>query len=101
MSRRYTLSLSCPDRIGIVAAVSSFLAENHGWIMEANHHADAQAKRFFLRQEVLAESLPFGLQVLREKFAPIAHEFGMDWHISDSAEKKRVVILVSKQEHCL
>jgi formyltetrahydrofolate deformylase len=101
MSRRYTLSLSCPDRIGIVAAVSTFLAENRGWIMEANHHADAQAGRFFMRQEVLAESLPFGVQMLREKFAPIAQEFAMDWHIADSAEKKRVVILVSKQEHCL
>ncbi|RTL41090.1 MAG: formyltetrahydrofolate deformylase, partial [Rhodocyclaceae bacterium] len=40
-SRRYTLSLSCPDRVGIVAAVSGFLASHQGWITEANHHADA------------------------------------------------------------
>ena len=100
-SRRYTLSLSCPDRVGIVAAVSGFLAQNQGWITEANNHADAEAGRFFMRQEILADSLPFGIETLRDKFAPIAAEFQMDWRISDSARKKRVVILVSKQEHCL
>ncbi len=103
MSRnhRYTLSLSCRDRIGIVAAVSTFVADHKGWITEANHHADAEAQRFFMRQEILAQSLPFGIETLREKFAPIAEAFGMNWRISDSARKKRVVILVSKQEHCL
>jgi formyltetrahydrofolate deformylase len=100
-SRRYTLSLSCPDRVGIVAAVSGFLASHQGWITEANHHADAEGQRFFMRQEILADSLPFGVEALRDKFAPIAAEFRMDWRITDSARKKRVVILVSKQEHCL
>ena len=98
---RYTLNLSCPDQVGIVAAVSTFIAENQGWIVEASHHADAEAQRFFMRQEVLADSLPFGVEVFREKFAPIAARFGMDWRINDSFRKKRVVILVSKQEHCL
>jgi len=100
-ARRYTLTLSCPDRVGVVAAVSGLIAQHQGWIVEANHHADGQAKRFFMRQEILADSLPFDLDTLKQKFAPIAAEFGMDWRISDSAEKKRVVILVSKQEHCL
>ena len=100
-SRRYTLSLSCPDRVGIVAAVSGFLASHQGWITEASHHADAEANRFFMRQEILADSLPFGIEALRDKFAPIAAEFGMDWRISDSARKKRVVSMVSKQEQCL
>jgi formyltetrahydrofolate deformylase len=100
-SRRYTLSLSCPDRVGIVAAVSAFIARYQGWIVEASHHADAETRRFFMRQEILADSLPFALEDLKSKFAPIAAEFSMDWHISDSARKKRVVILVSKQEHCL
>lgn len=100
-SHRYTLSLSCPDRVGVVAAVSGFLASHQGWITEANHHADAEAQRFFMRQEILADSLPFDLTTLRAHFAPIAAEFRMDWRISDSARKKRVVLLVSKQEHCL
>ena len=99
--RRYTLTLSCPDRVGIVAAVSQFVAAHGGWITEANHHADSEEKRFFMRQDILAESLDFDLAVLREKFAPIAAQFHMKWKINDSARKKRVVILVSKQEHCL
>jgi formyltetrahydrofolate deformylase len=100
-TRRYTLSLSCPDRVGIVAAVSGFIAAHRGWITEASHHADAPAQRFFMRQEILADSLPFDLAALSDKFAPIAREFDMDWRISDSAIRKRVVLLVSKQEHCL
>lgn len=100
-TRRYTLSLSCPDRVGIVAAVSSFIASHQGWIVEAQHHADQTAQRFFMRQEILAESLPFSVEEFRQQFAPIAHQFQMDWKVSDSARKKRVVILVSKPEHCL
>ena len=100
-SRRYTLSLSCPDRVGIVSAVSTFLAQHKGWITEASHHADEPAQRFFMRQELLADSLDVDLDTLKRNFAPIAAEFNMDWRISDSARKKRVVVMVSKQEHCL
>ena len=100
-ARRFTLKLSCPDRVGIVATVSSFIASHNGWITEANHHADATTDRFFMRQEIIAGSLPFDIDELRQRFAPIAEEFGMDWSISDSARKKRVLVMVSKQEHCL
>ncbi|MBD2035492.1 formyltetrahydrofolate deformylase [Leptolyngbya sp. FACHB-321] len=100
-ARHYTLTLSCPDRVGIVAAVSTFVANHQGWIVEAQHHADRVAQRFFMRQEILAESLPFGIEVFREQFAAIAESFQMEWNITDSAQKKRVVILVSKLEHCL
>ena len=97
----YILTISCPDRVGIVAAVSSFLAEHQGWICEAQHHSDPISGMFFMRQEILAESLPFGIKVFQERFAPIAEEFQMHWKIVDSAVRKRVVILVSKQGHCL
>lgn len=100
-ARRYTLTLTCPDRVGIVAAVSSMIAQHQGWIVEASHHADEPAQRFFMRQEIRADSLPFDIDALREKFAPIAVQYDMDWRISDSAVKKRVVVLVSKQAHCL
>jgi len=99
--RRYTLTLSCPDRVGIVAAVSTFVANHQGWIVEAQHHADQMMQRFFMRQEILASSLPFGIETFREQFAPIAESFQMEWNVTDSAQKKRVVILVSKLEHCL
>jgi formyltetrahydrofolate deformylase len=100
-ARRYTLKLSCPDRVGIVASVSTFISSHKGWITEANYYADAYTQRFFMRQEILADSLPFDIEEFRSKFAPMAQEFGMDWSISDSARKKRVVLMVSKQEHCL
>ncbi len=99
--RFYTLTASCPDRVGIVARVASFIADNKGWILETSHHADVYTQRYFMRIEIKADSLDFHLAELRRRFAPIADEFQMDWRISDSAVKKRVVILVSKQEHCL
>lgn len=99
--RRYTLSLSCPDRVGVVAAVSTFIANHQGWIVEAQHHADQAAQQFFMRQEILADSLPFDLETFRQQFKPIAESFGMQWKVTDSAQKKRVVILVSKSEHCI
>jgi formyltetrahydrofolate deformylase len=100
-SRTYTLTISCPDRGGIVAAVSGLLAAHKGWIIESSHHADREAKRFFMRDEILADSLPFELETLREKFAPIAQEFQMDWKITDSAVKKKLILMVSQQDHCL
>ncbi|MBD2459519.1 formyltetrahydrofolate deformylase [Oscillatoria sp. FACHB-1407] len=99
--RRYRLTLSCPDRVGVVAAVSTFVASHQGWILEAQHHADQTAQRFFMRQEILAESIPFGLDEFRRQFEAIAQKFNMTWQVTDSAQKKRVVILVSKSEHCL
>jgi formyltetrahydrofolate deformylase len=100
-SRRYTLTLSCPDKVGIVAAVSGFFAQHGGWIVEASYHADTDNKRFFMRQEVLADSLPFDAAELNEKFEVVGKAFDMEWQLSDSARKKRLIILVSKQDHCL
>jgi len=98
---RYTLTLSCPDRVGIVAAVSSFVAQHGGWIVEASYYTDQETQRFFMRQEIRANSLSFDAAELRTRFAKLANEFQMSWQVSDSAVKKRVVILVSKQDHCL
>jgi formyltetrahydrofolate deformylase len=99
--RRYTLTLSCPDRVGIVAAVSGFVAQHGGFIVEASYHTDQETQRFFMRQEIRADSLPFDASELRARFAALADEFEMSWQVSDSAAKKRVVILVSLQDHCL
>lgn len=99
--RRYILTISCPDRVGIVAAVSTFIASHKGWITEASHHADPAAGWFFMRQEVLAESLPFDIDEFRRRFKPIADEFRMEWQISDTLVKKQIGILVSRQDHCL
>lgn len=101
MTRRYTLTISCPDRAGIIAAVSGFIAQHGGFIVEASYHTEHEEQRFFMRQEIRADSLPFEAEEFRRRFSPLAAEFGMEWQLSDSAIKKRLVVLVSKQDHCL
>lgn len=100
-ARRYTLTISCPDRAGIIAAVSGFIAGYGGFIVEASYHTEPEAQRFFMRQEMLADSLPFDAGEFRRRFAVLARDFAMSWLLSDSAQRKRLVILVSKQDHCL
>ena len=102
--RTYTLTISCPDQVGIVAAVSRFIADRGGWITEANHHSDRAQKAFFMRQVILADSLTDGeqaLELFQRDFAPIGRGFDMTWSISDSGVRKRAVLLVSKYDHCL
>ncbi|MEZ5627181.1 MAG: formyltetrahydrofolate deformylase [Rhodocyclaceae bacterium] len=104
--RFYTLSASCPDRVGIVARVSTFIAQHQGWILETALHAEPPREgesvgRYFMRIEIRADSLPFMLSEFRERFAPLADELELTWKITDSAVKKRLVLLVSRQEHCL
>ena len=101
--RRYVLSLGCPDRTGIVARISAFLAEIGGWIVEAAYHADADTGWFFTRQAVRASSISLSLEEMREKFAAVAEELGpeTEWTLTDTGERKRVVLLVSKEGHCL
>ena len=99
--RTFRLVISCPDRVGIVAKVSNFLATYNGWITEASHHSDTQSGWFFMRHEIRADSLPFDLDGFKQAFSPIAREFSMEWRITDSAQKKRVVLMASRESHCL
>ncbi|MDH4233686.1 MAG: formyltetrahydrofolate deformylase [Gallionella sp.] len=98
---RYTLNLSCPDRVGIVAAVSGFIAQHGGQIVEASYHTDQETQRFFMRQEIRADSLQFDATELRTRFSSLADAFQMTWQVSDSDLRKRVVVLVSQHDHCL
>ena len=101
MSHTYRLIVSCPDRVGIVAAVAGFLAEHGGWIVEASQHADAVNGWFFMRYEIRANSLPFDVEGFRQAFASIAEHFDMDWQVHDTGVPKRVVLVASRQDHCL
>lgn len=99
----YVLSLGCRDALGIVSRLSTFLAEIGGWIVEAAFHADQDAGWFFTRQAVTASSVTIGKQELERRFAAFAAQFGTDaeWSLHDTADRKRIVILVSKEGHCL
>ena len=72
--RTFRLVISCPDRVGIVAKVSNFLASHNGWITEASHHSDNQSGWFFMRHEIRADSLPFGIEAFREAWKEAGHE---------------------------
>lgn len=98
---RYVLTISCPDRVGIIAAVSGFIAQHNGWIVEASYHTDQETQRFFMRQEIRADSLPFEGTEFCERFLPLADEYEMTWRLADTRVRKRLVVLVSKQDHCL
>jgi formyltetrahydrofolate deformylase len=99
--RHLTLTISCPDRAGIIAAVSGFIAHHGGFIVEASYHTELEENLFFMRQEIRADSLPFDAAEFSRLFAPLGEEFSMTWRLADSVIRKRLVILVSKQDHCL
>ncbi|WP_415898877.1 formyltetrahydrofolate deformylase [Neptuniibacter sp. QD48_11] len=101
MERRFRLVLACPDRVGIVAMVSNFISSHGGSISDANQHSDSTTGWFFMRVEISATTLPFSLEELKSAFAPIAQSFNMDWDITDSATPKRVILMASREAHCL
>ncbi len=101
MQHTYRRITSCPDRVGIVARVSQFVAEQGGWLTEANYHSDADSNWFFMRNEIAAESLGMKADAVREAFRPIAEEYGMEWELVDSARRRRVVIMASRASHCI
>ncbi len=99
--RRYILTITCPDRVGIVAGVTGFIAAHGGWVLEAAQHGDLDSGRFFQRIEILAGSLPFGPDGFAERFAPLADELELSWRLRDTDVPARVVVLASREDHCL
>ncbi len=99
---RLVLTLSCPDRHGIVADVTTFLAANNYNVEEASQFEDRQEKRFFMRTELAPVSQQaISITQLRDQFAVLAEKDSMDWQLRDLADKPRVVIAVSRWGHCL
>lgn len=101
MSRVYRLVISCPDQVGIVAAVAQYIADKGATIVEANHHTDPSNGWFFMRHEILASSLQEDLAAFEAGFTPIAEKFEMEWFISDTAKPKKIALFASKESHCL
>ncbi|WP_228710842.1 formyltetrahydrofolate deformylase [Saccharobesus litoralis] len=101
MMKRYRLVVDCPDQIGLVAEVSRFLAEHKASITEASHHTDHEAGWFFMRHEIAAESFQLSLEQFKAEFAVLADKFAMNWRIVDSSQKQNVVVMASRESHCL
>ena len=98
MSSEYVLTLSCPDRPGVVAAVSGLLARHGCNITESQQYGDAAAGRFFMRVQFTAD-LPE--DELRAQFAALAGDWAMDFQLHDRAVRTRVLVMVSRFGHCL
>ena len=101
MEHTYRLVIACPDKVGIVARISNFISEYRGWLTEASYHSERDSGFFFMRNEILAESLSIGLREFQSAFGKIAEEYQMDWFVTDSTVRKKVVILASHASHCL
>lgn len=101
MSHFYRLIVSCPDRVGIVARVSGFIASQGGSITEASQHSDLATGRFFMRYEIQADSIALDAESLRSAFGAIADQFEMDWALHDTSRRKRVMLMASRASHCL
>jgi len=95
------LTITCPVRVGIVAAVSGFLTAHEGFIIEAAQYGDPDSQRFFQRIVFRRGDHSPSIEEFRQLFGPIAERFGMDFQMHDAARKTRVAILVSKFGHCL
>jgi formyltetrahydrofolate deformylase len=98
---RFYLTISCPDVVGVVSAVSTMLTEANCFITESNHFGDPETNVFFMRTVLEPRSPGFTRAAFAERFAPIAQKFAMDWSLHDARIPPRVLILVSKFDHCL
>ena len=99
MNSAYILTLSCPDRRGIVHAVSGFLLERGGNIEEAAQYNDPDTGLFFMRVQFACESLDHA--ALRSQIDTFAAPFKMNWKLHDTRQLMPTVLMVSKEGHCL
>lgn len=99
---RARMLISCPDRPGIVAAVSAFLARHEANIVQSDQYTmHPSGGLFFIRIEFDLERLDSRLAELERDFAPVAESFSMTWRITEANRRKRLAIFVSKEDHCL
>ena len=99
MNHAYILTLSCPDRMGIVHAVSGFLLQNGGNIEEAAQYNDPGTGLFFMRVQFECDKLSH--DELKSQLGSFAEPFGMNWKLHATTQPMRTVIMVSKEGHCL
>lgn len=96
----HVLTIVCPDTTGIVAAVAGYLSDQGIFIDESAHFGDPDTRRFFMRTRFTASST-FSRAAFADGFQPIAERFGMDWQVHDLKIRPRVLVMVSRHDHCL
>jgi formyltetrahydrofolate deformylase len=99
--REFVLTLSCPDRSGLVHAVTGFLVRHSGNIQESQQFDDRLQDRFFMRVHFDVSDPGTTLEDLRSGFAPVAEAYRITWQLRNAATPTRTLIMVSKFGHCL
>lgn len=97
----YILTITCPDTVGIVAAVAGYLRDQNFFVEESAHFGDRDTGMFFSRTRFSLNGGSWSEDVFRKGFTRISEKFAMQWDVHDAARKPRVVIMVSKHDHCL
>ncbi len=95
------LLIAAPDRPGLAAAITGFVAEHGGNIVDADQHTDREAAVFFQRIEFSLEGFDMDRRQLLDALLPVTDPLGMSWRIRFSDEVRRVAVLVSRLDHCL
>jgi formyltetrahydrofolate deformylase len=95
------LKISCPDRVGLLAKITNFVAERGGNLKEVHQFTDPAEGWFFARMEIETHTLQCDVKSLRGAFAPLALELGAEWSVRPAEARPRVVLMVSKLGHCL
>ncbi len=101
MKNSAILLISCPDRKGEVASIADFIYKHGGNILHADEHGDEQSGLFLMRVEFDPKEFDIDLAEFGQHFSPIADTFAMRWRLTLSAQRQRMIILVSKYDHCL
>ena len=100
MSYDLRLLISCPDKKGLIAAISSFIAMHDGNILSADQFV-SDTGTFFMRLEIEGEGFGLSREEFAGAFAPLARRHGMAWRLSHTDSPKRMAILASRHDHCL
>jgi formyltetrahydrofolate deformylase len=95
------LLIACPDRKGEVATIADFVYRHNGNILHADEHADEESGLFLMRVEFDPKDFDIDLADFGKHFAPVADDFQMKWRLAQSAQRQRMIILVSRYDHCL
>jgi formyltetrahydrofolate deformylase len=101
MKNSAILLVSCPDAKGEVATIADFVFRHGGNILHADEHADEQSGLFLMRVEFDPKDFDFALSDFARHFSPVAEKFRMTWRLAQSSQRPRMIIFVSKYDHCL
>ena len=101
MGYNVRLSVICPDKEGLIAAVSSFISMHDGNVLSSDQYVNRESGRFLMRLEIEGEGFGLERDEFASAFAPLARRHAMDWRVSFTDAPKRMAILVSRYDHCL